>query len=168
MTRPARKQIRVRDLESALGKVGGNDAQAPAEWDGMQLRTGIGPTVAANCPDSVQIVQARPMQLSMPSGFALEHFAEAAFRSMGVSLWEARAVARKLAAHPAWLLDLPHDAVVNVQEVALRAGPALLIENLDEKGVVNRATVTCSASERMYSVSSKSRELSVKIAGGLP
>jgi hypothetical protein len=58
--------------------------------------------------------------------------------------------------------------VVNFQEVELRAAPALLIEDLDEKRVVKRATVIWSTSERMYSVSSKNRELSVKIADDLP
>jgi hypothetical protein len=160
--------IHVRDIESALGKVGASEVQVPAEWEGMQLRTEIGPMVAANYPDNVHILQARPIELSVPSGFALEHFAEVAFRSIGVSLWEARAMAQKFAAHPAWLLDIPPNAVVNVQEVALRAGPALLIEDLDEKGMVKRATVIWSTSERMYSVSSKNRELSVKIADDLP
>ena len=160
--------IHVRDIESALGKVGASDVQVPAEWEGMQLHTVIGPMVEENYPDNVHIVQARPIELSVPSGFALEHFAEVAFRSIGVSLWEARTMAEKFAAHPAWLLDIPPDAVVNVQEVALRAGPALLIEDLNEKGVVKRATVIWSTSERMYSVSSKNRELSVKIADNLP
>jgi hypothetical protein len=160
--------IHVPDIESALGKVGASDVQVPAEWEGMQLRAEIGPMVAATYPDNVHILQARPIELYVPSGFALEHFAEVAFRSIGVSLWEARAMARKFAAHPAWLLDIPPDAVVNVQEVALRAGPALLIEDFDEKGAVKRATVICSTSERMYSVSSRNRELSIKIANALP
>jgi hypothetical protein len=160
--------IHVRDIESALDKVGASGVQVPAEWEGMQLRTEIGPMVAANYPDNVHILQARSIELSVPSGFALEHFAEVAFRSIGVSLWEARAMAQKFAAHPGWLLDIPPNAVVNVQEVALRAGPALLIEDLNEKGVVKRATVIWSTSERMYSVSSKNRELSIMIANALP
>lgn len=160
--------IHVRDIESALDKVGASDVHVPGEWEGLQLRTEIGPMVEANYPDNIHILQARPIELSVPSGFALEDFAEAAFRSIGVSSWEARSMARKFAAHPAWLLDIRPDAVVNVQEVALRTAPALLIEDLDEKGVVKRATVIWSTSERMYSVSSKNRELSVKIADDLP
>ena len=156
--------IRVSDIEAALGKVGASDAQVPAEWEGMQLRTEIGPMVAATYPDDVHIVQARPIEFSVPSGFALEHFAEMAFRSIGVSLWESRAMAQKFAGHPAWLLDIPPEAVVNVREVALHGGPALLIEDFDEK----RATVVWSTSERMYSVSSKTPELSMKIANALP
>jgi hypothetical protein len=160
--------IHVRDLESALNKVGASDVQVPVEWEGVQLRTEIGPMVAANYPDNVHIVQARPIELSVPSGFALERFAEVAFRSIGVPVWEARAMAQKFAAHPAWLLDIPPDAVVNLQEVSLRAGPALLIEDFDEKGAVKWATVVRSTSERMYSVSSKNQELSIKIANALP
>jgi len=159
--------IHVRDIESALSKVGATDAHVPAEWEGVQLRTEIGPMVEADYADSVQILQARPAELSLPSGFALEHFAELAFRSIGVSLWEARAMARKFAANPPWLLEISPDAVVNVQEVTLRAGAGLLTEELDEKGRVKRATVTWSTSERMYSVSSKSRKLSIRIADNL-
>ncbi|MDP9160628.1 MAG: hypothetical protein M3O09_10445 [Acidobacteriota bacterium] len=68
-------------------------------------------------------------------------------------------MAHKFAAHPAWLPDIPPDAVVNVREVALRTGPDLLIEDFDDKGAVKRATVFHTTSERMYSVSSRDREL---------
>jgi hypothetical protein len=160
--------IRVRDLESALGKEGAGDARVPAEWEGVQLRTEIGPAVAANYPDDVHILQTRPIELSIPSGFALEHFAGLEFRSIGVSWWEARAMAQRFAAHPAWLLDIPPEAMLDVQEVALRAGPALLIENLNEKSMVQRATVIFSTSQRTYSVSSRSRKRSLEIANALP
>src|SRR3984957_10964787 len=160
--------IHVRDLESALGKVGATDVHVPAEWEGVQLRTEIGPIVAANYPDDVHILQVPPIELSIPSGFALERFAELAFRSIGVSLWQERAMAQKFAVHPAWLLDISADAVMNVQEVALRAGPALLIEDFDEKGAVKRAPVVRSTSERMYCVNSRNRELSMKITEALP
>jgi hypothetical protein len=160
--------IHIRDLESALGRVGASDVQVPAEWEGARLRTKIGPMVAANYPDNVHIRQARPIEFSVPSDFALEHFAELAFRSIGVSSWESHAMAQKFAAHPSWLLDIPPDAVVNVQEVALGAGPALLIEDFDQKGALKQATVVRNTSERMYSVSSRNRELSMKIANALP
>jgi hypothetical protein len=160
--------IRVRDLELALGKEGASDAQVPPEWEGVQIRTEIGSAVAANYPNDVRILQMRPIELSVPSGFALQHFAELEFRSIGVSFWEARAMAQKFAAHPAWLLDIPPEAMLNVQEVALRAGPALLIENLNEKSVVQRATVIFSTGQRTYSVNSRSRERSLEIANALP
>jgi len=160
--------IHVRDIEAALGNVGAGDVRVPAEWEGVQLRTEIGPTVELNYPDGVQIMQTQPMELSVPSGFPLEQFAEVAFRSIGVSSWEARAIAQRFVAHPAWLLDIPADAVVNVREVALRAGPALLIEAFDGKGAVKRAMVVRSTSERVYSVGSGNSDLSMKIADALP
>jgi hypothetical protein len=160
--------IHVHDIESALGEVGASDVQVPAEWEGVQLRSEIGPMVAENYADNVRILQARPVELSIPSGFELEHFAAVAFRSIGVSSWKSHAMAQKFAAHPSWLLDIPPDAVVNVQEVALGAGPALLIEDFDQKGALKQATVVRNTSERMYSVSSRNRELSMKIANALP
>jgi len=161
--------IHVRDIESALVKVGASDVQVPAGWEGSQLRTQIGPMVELNYPDRVHILQTRPFELSVASGVPLEHFAEVAFRSIGVSSWEARAMAQRFAANPAWLLDLPPDAVVNIQEVSLQAGPAMLIEEVDDRGAaVKRVTVVRSTSERMYSVSSGNRELSMKIADALP
>ena len=160
--------IHVREIESALVKAGSSDVQVPSEWEGVQLRTQIGPMVELNYPDRVHILQARPMELFVASGFPLEHFADVAFRSIGVSSWEARAMAQRFAVNPAWLLDLPPDAVVNIQEVSLHTGPAMRIEEVDENGAVKRVTVVRSTSERMYSVSSGNRELSMKIAAALP
>jgi hypothetical protein len=160
--------INVRDIEIALHKVGANDVRVPPEWEGTQLRMEIGPMVAASYPEEVTILQARPIELSIPSGFPLERFTEVAFRSIGVSAWEARTLAKKFVANPAWLLDSPADEVVNLQEVSLRAGSALLIEDFDEKGDLERVTVLRSTSERVYCVSAKSRDLSLKFADALP
>jgi hypothetical protein len=52
--------------------------------------------------------------------------------------------------------------------VALGAGPALLIQDFDQQGAVKQATVVRSTSERMYSVSSRNRELSIKLANPVP
>ena len=160
--------IHVGEIESALGRVGASDVHVPQQWEGVKLRTEIGPTMAANYPENVQILQARPIELSVPSSFSLEDFTEVAYRSVGVSLWEARAMARKFAAHPAWFLDIPPNGLVNVREVALQGGPGLLIEDLNEKGAVKRVTVFHTTAERMYAVSARDRELCIKIANALP
>ncbi|HEY1495699.1 MAG TPA: hypothetical protein VGF49_14200 [Candidatus Solibacter sp.] len=160
--------IHVREVEAALRKVGAGDVQVPAEWEGVQLRTEIGPMVAADYPDDVQVLQARPIELSIPPGFPLERFAEVAFRSLGVSVWEARALAQKFVRNPGWLLDVPPDEVVNIQEVPLRSGTALVIEDFDDQGKLERVTVIRSTSQRIYTVSTKNRELGIRIAGALP
>jgi hypothetical protein len=160
--------IHIRDLESALVKAGAGDVQVPSEWEGVQLRTEIRPVVELNYPNSVHVLQEQPIELSVPSGFPLEHFAEVAFQSIGVSAWEARAMAQRFADNPAWLIELPPDAPVNIREVSLHAGPAMLIEEVDDRGAVKQVTVVRATSERMYSVTSGNSELSMKIADALP
>lgn len=160
--------IDVREIETALRNVGAGDVRVPPEWDGMRLRAEVGPIVSASYADDVTILQARPIVLSVPSGFPLEHFTEIAFRSIGVSGGEARALARKFVANPAWFLDIPADEVVNIQEVSLRLGPGLLIEDFDDEGRLERVTVLRNTIERIYCVSAKSRELGLKVADALP
>jgi hypothetical protein len=160
--------IHVSEMEAALRKVGAGGMAVPPEWEGVQLRAGIGPMVAADYPGEVQILQARPIELSVPTGFPLERFAEVAFRSIGVSVWEARALARKFVANPAWLLDIPPDEPVNIQEVSLRSGPALLMEDFDDRGKLARVTVIRSTSERILAVMANSRQLAIRVADSIP
>ena len=140
--------IHVRAIETALDKEGVTDIPVPPEWEGAQLRTTIGPMVEVDYPDNIRIVQVRPMELLIPPGFDLEYFAEVAFRSIGVSSWEAQLISQKFAAHPAWLLDIPRDPVARVREVSMQKGPALMIEEVDEQGATKRATVVSSTSNQ--------------------
>jgi hypothetical protein len=161
--------IHIQALQAALHKVGANDVAVPAEWEGVQLRAEIGPMVTADYEDDLQILQARPIEFSIPTWFPLERFAGVAFRSLGVSGWESQALARKFVANPGWLLDIPADEAVNIQEVQLRGGPALLIEDFDVDGrVVRRVRVIRSTGERIYMVSAKTRQMSLRVAEALP
>lgn len=160
--------IQVSEIESALARVGLSDVQVPEEWNGLQLHTKIGPIVTANYPGDVLIQQELTMELSIPSGFPLQQFAEVIFESMGTPRWKAEAMARRFANHPAWLLDIPPDEVVNLHELKLSNGPAFLMDEYDRSGAMKQATVIRCTDERIYSVSSPSGELSTKIAGDLP
>lgn len=161
--------IRIHDLEAALVKEGATDVRVAPEWEGVTLHAVIGPMVAADYPGEVQILQIRPFSLTMPSGFSLERFAEAAFRSIGVNSRDAAAMARKFAANPAMLFDIPPDEVVSVQELSLVNGPAMLTEEYDEDThAIARETVIRSTTDRIYAVMSPSRDLCIKIASALP
>ncbi len=160
--------IHVPDIEAALNKVQTSGVSVPPEWEGMQLRTEIGPMVMADYPDNVRILESRPMELSVPSGFPLETFAQVAFRSAGLSLWEAHTLAQRFVANPAWLVDIPAGEVVNVEEVSLQRGSGLLIEHLDGQGNVAGATVIHSSRERIYAVRANNRQLALRIASSLP
>ncbi len=160
--------VRTGDLEAALKNVGASDVQVPSEWDGVTLRTEIGPIVTADYPENVRIEQWLPFDFSVPSGFPLERFAEVAFRSIGVSSWQARALGQRLAAHPAWLFDIPPDRLANIRDVRLRTGPALLIEDFDDKGVFERATIIRTTGQRIFGVTSSTTETCLRIADALP
>ncbi len=161
-----RQVIQVRELEAALAKVEAKDIQVPPEWQGLTLHIEIGLIVSADYPENIEVVQARPSVLYMPVGFPLAKFAEAAFRCTGLPWWQARAMGEKFASNPAWLLDVPEGEVVRVEEVIVRAGRGLLVEEFDKKGV-SKSTVLFGSSGRVFAVSSDSRNRSILIADSL-
>lgn len=77
-------------------------------------------------------------------------------------------MARQFADHPAWLLDIPPDALVNLHELKLSNGPAFLMEEYDPSDGLKQVSVIRCTSERIYFVSSSSGDLSVQIAEALP
>lgn len=160
--------IHVRQIEAALARMHAADVPVAPEWDGVTLRADVGATIGLEYSGGVEILQTKPISMTIPAGFPLERFAEVAFRSAGASEREALNMARKFAANPAWLLDVSPDEVVNVQELSLAAGPALLVEDYDARGQVEKAAVIRSNRDRIYLVSSPKRELSVRIAEALP
>jgi hypothetical protein len=160
------QRIRTADFEAALRREGATDVEVPAEWNGVTLRAAIGPIVAATYPGDVEVVQTTPIRLEMPADFPLQRFAEAAFRSAGLSWQEARQLAEDFAAQPAWLLDVPADAAVSVETVSLPAGSGVLIIDADDPGS-EHAKVIISRRDRLYGVTSPSRELSLRVASAL-
>ncbi len=125
----AEQTIHVAELQAALNKAGASGVAVPASWEGVQLRAHIGPMVNLAYPDEVGILEARPIELSIPAGFSLQYFAELAFRSLGQSVREARSLAQKFVTNPAWMMGIPADEVANVEQVALAKGPAMLRGN---------------------------------------
>jgi hypothetical protein len=163
-----RQTVRVAPLREALAKAGAGDLKVPNEWDGVSLRMEIGPLVMADYPNEIQVLQSKPVELFVPSGFPLARFAEAAFRSTGLSWWEARALGERMAANPAWLLDVAADEVVNLQEIGLRNGhKGFLVEDFDDHGATARVTVIVSTPQRIFAVSSGTRVRSLQIADSL-
>lgn len=160
--------IHINEIQSALDREGVSDVQVPEQWNGLQLHTSIGPIVEASYSGDVQIQQERPIELFVSPGLPLQPFADVVFRSMGVPAWKAKVMARQFADHPAWIMDVPPDAVVSIHDLVLSTGPAFLLEEFDSRGAVKRATVIRCTDDRIYSVSSRSSELSTRIADALP
>jgi hypothetical protein len=161
------QRIRTADVEAALRREGVTDVDVPAEWDGTALRGVIGPIVVANYPGHVGVLQTAPIRLEMPAGFPLRQFAEVAFRSAGLEWHEARQLAEEFAAQPAWLLDVPADTAVTVETVSLRGASGVLIIDPADEGR-EHAKVIFSRGQRLFAVTSPSRELSLRVANALP
>jgi len=159
--------VRAAAFEQALAKVGASDIEVPAAWDGVRLRGVIGPAVLATYPDDVEIIQTPPIRLEMPAGFPMARFAEAAFRTTGLTWWEARKLGEEYAARPAWLLDVPADELAFVETIDMAAGHGVVVEEPGDGGGP-RTTVILSTASRIYTISSPSRELSLRLASALP
>lgn len=160
--------VRTSELRSALARVGASDVAVPDEWDGLMVRARMGPLVAADYAGEIQILQSKPVQLFLPSGFPLSQFAETAFRSVGLSWSEARALARRYVANPSWLIGIPAGEAARIEEVTLRWGPGLLVEEFGDAGETQRVTLVFGTNDRLYAVMSPSRETCLRVADLLP
>jgi hypothetical protein len=170
------QKIDVSRLSAALAAAGAADVDVDADWHGVVLRAHIGRTVSARYPastpagswsDEVTVLQTPPIRLDLPAGFPLDRFAEAIFRAGGLSWWEARALGQEYASHPAWLLDVPADTPVTVETVPIPGGTAVVIAEPADGGA-SETTVFVSRPDRLYAVSSLSRERSLRVAETLP
>jgi hypothetical protein len=161
--------VQVRDLQLALDRAGVTDVRVPVAWNGVQLRADIGPILAADYPNDVQILQARPISLVVPATFPLSSFAEVAFRAMTLSPSDARALARQFVATPSFLLGIPPDETATVEPLNLRNGPALLVEEFDDNNPnrIQRVTVIRNTTDRVFAVTARDREVAARIAESL-
>jgi len=159
--------IHTPHLEAALARVGATDLKVPAAWNGVTVRALIGPLVVTNYRGGIEVVQTTPIRVELPGGFELARFAEIIFRTGGLSWWEARKLGEQFAARPAWLLDVPADEPAVITTVPLTGGDGLLIEEVTDAGDP-RATVVLSRPTRLYTVSSPSREVTMRVASALP
>jgi hypothetical protein len=162
--------VRVGPLRAALRKAGAYDVEVPDSWEGLELRMDLAPLVITEYMGDAQIIQSRPVGFRFPATIEFERFAAAVFRGAGVQAWQASLMARKFALNPAWLLDVPEDEAVIVEEIAVGRESGLLVEDPKEEGG-SRVTVMFGAisgtRDRIFAVSSDSRETSLRLARGL-
>jgi hypothetical protein len=160
--------VHVDQLRAALRKARAGEVSVPAEWEGAQFRYSVGPTVVLEYAGGIEISETKPIEFSIPGGFPLQRLAEVAFRCMGVSEREAGEMARKFSANPSMLLDAPASSTADVEQVVLRSGPAVLIQEFRQDGSVDRVTVIRTTGDRIYSVETKSRAQAFEIGDALP
>jgi hypothetical protein len=155
------------ELKAGLRRSGASEIRVPKNWDTATLSVHAGPMIIADYPE-ISLMQCRPITLTTPTGFVTKDFAEATFRMLGLNGGEARQLAQKFAANPSWLFGIPQDEPVEIQEMALRSGPGMLIEDFDENGQSERLSIVWSVADRIYALSGKmTRELAIATANSL-
>ncbi len=160
--------IHVDQWRAALEKAHVRDVVVPSEWEGVELRYSVGPMVNLGYKGDVGILQAKPIEFAIPAGFPLERFAEVAFRCVGLSQRDAAAMAQKFTANPAWLLDVPADEVAEVEQIVLRSGPAMLVQEFNDDGSSGRVTILRSTPDRIFAVETNNRQQALEIGDALP
>ena len=158
--------IKVADLQLALAKAGVTGETVPSQWDGAQLALHTSGIVIAEWPDAV-LAQSLPLTLTTSPGFDFPAFSTLVLRVLGVAPDEALKLARQMGTTPTWLapIDRNFDQRATIEQIALRSGPATLLQQLEEDGTVYRTTIVWSVPDRVYLLHGRlSRALAIATA----
>jgi hypothetical protein len=124
--------LNVSEMRRALAAVDATDITVPSEWNGTVLTVEGGPVVVARYPAAgVELMQAAPLNMTVPHGFHFDRFMELAFRVFGRNATDAKDFAARLAANPALLMVLRPGHHTIVREIPLRSGPAAIVGDPD-------------------------------------
>jgi hypothetical protein len=158
--------VKAKDLEMALQRAGVTDQTVPSEWDGARLALHTSAVVIAQWPD-VALAQSLPLTLTAPPGFDFPAFSALVLRVLGVGPDEAQRLARQMGTTPPWLAPLAQDLEerATIEEIALRSGPATLLQENGAAGEAKSITVVWSVPDRAYVLrGTLSRELAIAAA----
>jgi hypothetical protein len=157
--------VKAADLELALRKAGVTDQTVPHEWDGARLALHTSAVVIAQWPD-VALAESLPLTLTAPPGFDFPAFSALVLRVLGVGPDQAQRLAQRMGTTPPWLAPLVQDLreKATIEEIALRSGPAALLEESAAKSI----TVVWSVPDRVYVLRGTiSRELAIAAANAV-
>jgi hypothetical protein len=120
--------IRAGDLRAALRRAAVTDIEVPDAWDGVHLGLEISPRVYLNARGFF-LIQFQRDHIDMPAGFPLSNFVEALLRIGGLSKPQAHTLAEKTGFNPASLIGIPSGSALDIREISLLSGPAVLVQN---------------------------------------
>jgi len=147
---PVRAEVKigVADLNAALRDAKAANVAVTQDWDGITIAIQQGQGILADYGDFL-ITQAPPLTFSAPSSFPLDQFIEVLFRVVGLNAADARTLRQKFAANPAAFMLIPMRYDMDIHEVRLNSGPALLLQNGDKVGEL---ALAWSSADRTYFV----------------
>jgi hypothetical protein len=162
--------VRRAELSAALAKAGVSGVELPPEWEGASVRMELGPILNAEYGDGTSVLQCPPFMLATTPGFDTTRFLEVFFRILGLDASEASRMRSKFAANPAWFWGIPRGQQATIQEVSLRSGSGIYIEEFDARGARGEADLIWGTLDRIYLVTGKqlNRERALAVANAIP
>jgi hypothetical protein len=141
--------------------------EVPNSWNDAMLELRIGPVVVADY-NGVLLLQSLPFQLKKPADFDLELFYRIAFRALGMSVEEARAMSVDAAMSPAYLTLIPKEEQELFTKFKTKTGTGVMISEVYGAGKV---VALWSGADRLYALfpatGEVSKEFVLKVARAL-
>jgi hypothetical protein len=131
-------------------------SEVPASWNSGMLEVHIGPIVIADY-DGVLLLQSLPFEMKTPADFDRELFYRIAFKSLGMSDHEARAMSMDAAMSPAYLTLAPQEEEELFTKFQAKNGTGVMIAEVYGPG---KLVALWSGVDRLYALYPKEREIS--------
>jgi hypothetical protein len=142
-------------------------SEVPDSWKDGMLELRVGPIIVADY-NGVLLLQSLPFQLKTPADFNLELFYRIAFRSLGMSEAEARALSVDAAMSPAYLTLAPKEEQELFTKFKTKTGSGVMISEVYGPGKV---AALWSGVDRVYALfpaeGEITREFVVKVANSV-
>ena len=143
-------------IRSLAVRAGISASEVPASWNDGMLELHIGPIVVADY-NGVLLLQSLPFEMKKPADFNLELFYRIAFRSLGMSDDEARAMSVDAAMSPAYLTLVPKDEEELFTRFKTRTGTGVMISEVYGRGKI---AALWSGVDRLYALFPAEGEIS--------
>ena len=154
-------------IRSLAERAGIPATEVPDSWDGGMLELRVGPIIVADY-NGVLLLQSLPFQLKTPADFNLELFYRIAFRSLGMSAAEARAMSVDAAMSPAYLTLAPKEEQELFTRFKTKTGSGVMISEVYGHGKI---AALWSGADRVYALFPAEGEISkdfvVKVANSV-
>ena len=149
--------IKTAELNMALDNAKASDVSVPKEWDGVVIKIQQAPGILADYGGFL-IMQAPPLMLTVPPGFALDRLMETILRIIGIDAKDASALREKFAVNAAAFFPIGSRYDMDIHEVRLNSGPGILLQNADKVGEIAFAW---SSADRSYFITGQLTEAQV-------
>ena len=154
-------------IRSLAERAGIPASEVPASWNDGMLELRVGPIIVADY-NGVLLLQSLPFQLKTPADFDLELFYRIAFRSLGMSDAEARAMSVDAAMSPAYLTLAPKEEQDLFTKFKTKTGSGVMISEVYGHGKI---AALWSGVDRVYALfpaeGEISKEFVVKVANSV-